>query len=338
MISLSNFTYFWIATLISLFRLALTFFTIKRVKFYPRRDILRNLMWSGIILFLGLAISSAKFNWEHSVPVKERVEAIFALDVSLSALAQDVVIEESEQVRKISRLDFEKQQVENVIGNLKGDAVGIIIFAEQAIPLQIVLSREDYQNSLLRNLRYIDKDFVRYGVKQGTDYGVLILTTLEQFGEKSKTKKLIFVLTDGEPQGDEANLQENMEKAMKVFVKRDDVSIYLIGVGNIREPSKIPQTEDEEGNPKEYYRQKEGGDFILTRPNPEFLTNLANSTGGHYFHATADKDLKNIIGSSIEKERRIIGFEKQTKAIDLTPYLLISSLVFLFIIPFIKSV
>ncbi len=129
-----------------------------------------------------------------------------------------------------------------------------------------------------------------------------------------------------------------MKKAIKFFVERDDISIYLIGVGNTRESSKIPQTEDEEGNPKEYYRQKESGDFILTRPNPEFLTNLANSTGGHYLHAASDKDLKNILGSSIERERRIIGFEKQSKAIDLTPYLLISSLIFLFIIPFIKSV
>ncbi len=338
MISIGNFTYFWIAAIISLILLALNFLTIRRIRFYRRRDILRNLMWSGIILFLGLVISSAKLNWEHPVPVKEKLEIIFALDTSLSALARDIIVKEDEQIRKISRLDFEKQQIENVIGDLRGDAVGIIIFAEQAIPLQIVLSREDYKNSILRNLRYIDKDFVRYGIKQGTDYGILILTSLEQFGEKSKTKKLIFVLTDGEPQGDEAKLQENMEKAMKIFAERNDISIYLIGVGNTREPSKIPQTEDEEGNPKEYYRQKEGGDFILTRPNPEFLTNLANSTGGHYFHATSDKDLKNILGSSIERERRIIGFEKQSKAIDLTPYLLISSLVFLFIIPFIKSV
>ncbi len=197
MISIGNFTYFWIAALISLLLSALNFLTIRRIKFYRRRDILRNLMWSGIILFLGLAISSAKLNWEHLVPVKEKVEIIFALDASLSALARDVIIREGEQVRKISRLDLEKQQVENVIGDLKGDAVGIIIFAEQAIPLQIVLSREDYQNSLLRNLRYIDKDFVRYGIKQGTDYGILILTALEQFSEKSNKKKIIFVLTDG---------------------------------------------------------------------------------------------------------------------------------------------
>ncbi len=338
MISIGNFTYFWIAALISLLLFALSFLTIKRTRFYRRRDILRNLMWSGIVFFLGLAISSAKLNWENPVPVKEKVEMIFAIDVSLSALARDVTIRENEQIRKISRLDLEKQQVENVIGDLKGDAVGIIIFAEQAIPLQIVLSREDYQNSLLRNLKYIDKNFIRYSIKQGTDYGNLILSALEQFGKKSSIKKIIFVLTDGEPQGDEEKLRENMEKAMEVFSERDDISIYLIGIGDIREPSKIPQTEDEEGNPKEYYRQKEGGDFILTRPNPEFLANLANSTGGHYFHAISDKDLKNILANSIERERRVIGFEKQSKAINLTPYLLISSLIFLFIIPFIKSV
>jgi len=266
------------------------------------------------------------------------VEIIFAIDASLSALARDVIIKEGEKTWKISRLDLEKKQVENVVGDLKDDAIGIIAFANEAVPLQIVLSREDYKNTLIRNLRNIDEVFVRHEISQGTDYGTLILTALKQLGKKSNTKKLIFILTDGEPQGDEEKLQKNMEKAMKVFSERDDVSFYLIGVGNTQEPSKIPQIEDEEGNPKEYYRQKEGGDFILTRPNPEFLTNLANATGGNYIHAISDKDLKDVLGKSIEKERRIIGFEKQTKAIDLTPYLLISSLVLLFIIPFIKSV
>jgi len=137
-------------------------------------------------------------------------------------------------------------------------------------------------------------------------------------------------LTDGEPQGDEAKLEENMEKAMKIFAERDDISIYLIGVGNIRESSKI-STDRRRGRQSERILSPERKRRFYPHPaNPEFLANLANSTGGHYLHATSDKDLKNILGSSIESERRIIGFEKQSKAIDLTPYLLISSLVFSF--------
>ncbi len=341
MIQFNNPSYFWFAAILSIFIAALNLFTLKRIRIFRRFDVIRGLMWCGMIIFLGMALSGARLEWKKPVPIKEKLEIIFALDVSLSSLAQDVVLEESEQLGKISRLDFEKQQVENAIGMLSGDAVGIIVFADKAIPLQIVLSREDYGNTLIRNLRYIDKEFVRYAISQGTDYGDLILVALEQFGKETASQKVIFILTDGEQQGEEEKLKENMEKALEQFSKRKDIAIYLVGVGNPRESSSIPKVEDENGDVKEYYIQTNGeaaGQRILTRPSPEFLAHLANMTSGHYLHASSKEDLKNILLSSIESERRIIGFKERSDAIDLTQYLLISSLIFLFTIPIIKSV
>ncbi|MDP1629151.1 MAG: VWA domain-containing protein [bacterium] len=341
MIHFGSPNYFWFCAALSVFILSLNIFTLKRIGIFRRLDAARILMWSGVVLFLGMIISDAKLEWKKAIPVKEKLEIVFALDISLSSLACDVIIEEGDQWRKISRLDFEKQQVENVIEILSGDAVGIIVFADKAFPLQIVLSREDYRHTLLRNLKYIDKDFIRYGISQGTDYGNLIMVALEQFGKKNSAKKVLFILTDGEAQGNEEKLRENLKKAIEIFSQRDDIAVYLIGIGNSREPSMIPKTEDAEGNPKEYYCQNQGeakGQPILTRPNPEFLTRLANMTDGHYFQATSGKDLKNILESSIERERRIIGFQEKSKMVDLTPYLLISSLIFLFAIPIIKSV
>lgn len=339
MIQFGNLLYFELAAFLSLFFLLLNLFTMKRIGYFKKRDIARSLMWSGIVLFLGLAASTAKLNWEISVPVKEKAKIIFALDASLSALARDVeVTEKNEKTRKITRFDFEKQLVENVVIDLlEGDAVGVTFFADQAIPVQDVLSREDYRNSIIRNLKYYDDVFVKEGIKQGTDYGILIMSGMEQFGGKDEIKKLLFVLTDGEPQGDEEKLKENLKKALELFSERSDIVMYFFCIGDTRGPSKIPKEEDEKGNPKEYYLQKDGQP-VLTRPNPEFLTNLANATGGHFVQAESSQDLKNILLNSIEQERRIIGWEQKTEPIDLTPYLLISSLVFLFIIPILKPV
>ena len=113
--------------------------------------------------------------------------------------------------------------------------------------------------------------------------------------------------------------------------------VYLLGCGNPAEPSKIPKIEDENGRPKEYYTDKNGRP-ILTRPNPEFLTNLASAMDGHYIHVAFGKNLNDILPDLIESEYGIIGWEKKTESIDLTPYLLISSLFFLFMIPVVKSV
>ncbi len=336
-----NLFYFWLSAAISVFVFALNLFTLKRIRFFRYFDVIRALMWSSVVLFLGMALSGVKISWNKPFPIKEKLEIIFALDVSLSSLARDVIVEKDGRLRKISRLDFEKEQVENIIGILGGDAAGIIIFADKAVPLQIILSREDYGNTLIRNLRYIDKNFVRYAVSQGTDYGNLILAALEQFGKETSRKKILFVLTDGEPQGEEEKLQKNLGEAIKQFSARKDIGVYLIGIGNSREPSPIPKVEDENGNVKEYYIETYGkakGQQILTRPNPEFLAHLANMTNGYYFHAASSQDLKNIFKTSLEKERRIIGFQEKTETHDLTPYLLFSSLILLFAIPFIKAV
>jgi len=337
MIQIGNYFYLEIVIFFSLIFLVLNFWTSKRIRSFRPREIIRHLMWSGIIIFLGMILAGAKLSWEKPMPVKEKMEIIFALDASLSMLARDVSVKEGEFSRKISRLDMGKQQIENVVGGLSGDAIGIIVFADRAIPLQIILSREDYQNSLLRNLKQIDASFVRYGIKQGTDYGNLIMTALEQFSKKNGAKKALFVLTDGEPQGEEQKLQENLTKALSLFVGRNDIRIYLIGIGDSRERSKIPKTEDDYGNPKEYYTHK-NGDPVITRPNLEFLSNLADVTGGYYTHTDSDQDLKNVLVNSIEKERRIIGFKPVSELIDLTPYLAICSLMFLITIPFLKSV
>ena len=128
-----------------------------------------------------------------------------------------------------------------------------------------------------------------------------------------------------------------MSKALEKFSERKDINVYLIGVGNPAEPSKIPRIENAEGKPVEYYAH-ESGELILTRPNPEFLANLANVLGGRYVHADSNQNLKNILLSLIESERIIIGWEKRKEPIDLTPYLLTGSLIFLFIIPFLKTV
>ncbi len=337
MVQFENSFYFWLASSFSVFFLFLSFFTIRRVHYFKKRDIARSIFWSGIIIFLGAAISGAKANWEISLPVKEKIEIIFSLDCSLSSLARDIVIAEKEETRTISRLDMGKMQIENVIELLGGDAVGIIAFADYAIPLQKVLSKEDYKNSLLRNLQYIDEDFIRHGIKQGTDYGALIIASLEQFGKKDDGRKIHFILTDGEPQGDETKLKENLKKSLGLSAERNDIIIYLICIGNSRELSKIPKIEDSRGNIEEYYAD-ENGEPVFTRPNPEFLINLANSTGGKFIQAESSQNLKDIMMNSIEKERRIVGFEKHSKSIDLAPYLLICSLVFLFVIPILKSV
>ncbi len=341
MIQFSNPSYFWFGAGLAAFLLLLNVFTFKRVQFFRRRDLLRALMWSIAVFFLGTVLAEARVEWKRPLPVLEKLEIIFGIDVSLSALAQDALISQGENQQKVSRLEFEKMQVEKVIASLGDDAIGIIAFAAEAVTLQIALSREDRRNTVLRNLKYIDKNFVRYEVLQGTDYGILLLAAIEQFGKSEEAKKILFVLTDGEQQGDEEKLKENLEKAVSALSERKGMAIYFIAVGDDSKTSLIPKSEDENGNPKGYYTYEEGemaGQPIPTRPHPEFLARLADSIDGHFLQANDDKTLARLLENAIKQERRIIGLEEKTQLIDLASYLLIGALICLFTIPLIKSV
>ena len=133
---LDNLAYFWLAAIFSLALLIINLSTLKRVGHLKKKgEFGRCLLWSNIILFLGMTLAGSKLDWEKPMPIKEKMEIIFALDVSLSPLAKDAEIEEemaklaeayknepdiSERVRS----DESKQYLGNIIKNRK--AVGLL--------------------------------------------------------------------------------------------------------------------------------------------------------------------------------------------------------------------
>ncbi len=71
-------------------------------------------------LFLGLALARPQIG-THAVPVKaEGIDLIFALDTSLSMLAEDI---------KPNRLTRAKHEISALMEKLRGDRVGIVIFS-----------------------------------------------------------------------------------------------------------------------------------------------------------------------------------------------------------------
>lgn len=332
--------YFWLGVCLAVLFFTWSAATFKRIKKYRRLDIARSAMWSAIIFFLGLVLAESAIFLPVKLPVKERLEIVFCLDASLSSLAIDIETEVNGESKKISRLEFQKRLVEELSANLKDDAVGIIAFAAEAIPLQIALVREDYKNTFLRNLKNIDNFFVRRGIIQGTDYGKLLEAALEQFQEPS-LKKLLIILTDGEQQGDNERLKENLNRALESFSQEKSIVTYFVSVGNANMASPIPKSEDKEGKPKDYYKHEKGeaaGQLILTRPHPEFLSQLANAVNGYFIEAKGNEKLKTILKEVISKERRIIGHEEKNQKNEIGFYLVTISLLFLFVIPLIKTV
>ena len=143
---------------------------------------------------------------------REGVDIVFAIDVSKSMLAEDVLPNRMEKAKKI---------VSETIGELVSDRVGLVVYAGNAYP-QLPLTT-DYSSARLF-LKNVDSDLVP---RQGTDVGSAIELALDYFQNVSEKKnQCIIVLSDGEDheEGSIAAAEKAAEKG---------IIVHTIGLGTL---------------------------------------------------------------------------------------------------------
>lgn len=239
-----------------------------------------------IWLWFGLAcciVALARPQWgviEEQVFDQSR-EVIIAVDLSRSMLAQDV---------KPSRLDRSKLLIQSLLDGLKGERVGLVLFAGTAF-LQSPLS-SDYE--VLREfLPALDPDYLPEG---GSNYKVMLETSIQAFGTSTADRYLI-VLSDGESTVDDW-------KGVTGSLKTKGVRIIGLGVGTTQ-GSLIP---DAAGG----FVKDERGAVVMSRLNSSTLQELAQVTGGAYTDASAWVDLPGLLRTTVEAGKKGEFSEKNT--------------------------
>jgi hypothetical protein len=202
---------------------------------------------------------------------------MIALDLSRSMWTEDV---------GPSRLDLAKQTVEKLLNGLKGESVGLIVFAGTAF-VQVPLS-PDYQ--IIREfMPSLDPDYMPQG---GSDYQKLLEAALEGFGEKRDRDRYLVILSDGE------SSTRGWQNRLADLAKRD-IHVVGIGVGT----AKGGFINDQKGG----YLADRNGDAILTRLQPATLQTLANRTNGKYVEASTlatPEAVRALIKDTVETGRQ----------------------------------
>ena len=206
------------------------------------------------LFFMILALCEPKWGF-HIEEVKRRgVDLVIALDVSKSMLAEDL---------KPNRLGRAKLEIGNLLDSLRGDRVGLVVFAGSHF-IQCPLTL-DYSTVKL----FLEDVGIESIPRGGTDVGGAIKKAIEAFEGEEAGDRVVLLLTDGEDHGDQ--LDKALEEA-----KKKDIKIYPVGVGKT-EGAPIPV--QGEGDQMQYLRGKEGG-VILSRLDSGLLQRIAGSTGG----------------------------------------------------------
>ncbi len=264
-----------------------------------------------VLIVLGLANPQIGSKIEEVKNVG--IDVYILLDVSQSMLAQDI---------KPSRLEKAKHDIASLIHKLRGDRIGLIVFAGEAY-VQFPLTT-DYSAANL----FLSAVSVNSVPQPGTAIGPAIELALKSFKKDEETKKAIVVITDGEDH--EGDLKKPIEEAKKM-----DVSIYAIGLGS---PAGVPiPVYDKYGN-KVGYKKDNQGNIVLTKLDEATLQEITSEANGKYYRGSnTDDELDSVYKDLASYQGTEYGATKITEYEDRFYYLLFPALLLLLIEFFISE-
>ena len=208
------------------------------------------------------------------------VDIVFAVDVSKSMLAEDIVP---------SRIEKSKQLVSQIINNLGGDRIGIVAYAGKAFP-QLPLTT-DYSSAKMF-LQNMDTDMLS---SQGTAIDEAIRLSSTYFAQDELTERLLFIVSDGEDHND-------LSYDMAELAGKNNITIYSIGVGT-EKGSPIPIKKN---GILMSYKKDINGEVVITKLNKTYLENISKKTGGKYISGAITNnvidDVIDILENTEKKE------------------------------------
>ena len=264
------FYYLAIVAILLLLFILVAFWKRKKQKFFADHNLLQKLSpeaspFKSILkmLVVGLALTSLifalvnpKMGTKMKTIKREGVDIVFALDVSKSMLAEDIVP---------NRLEKSKQIISKIIDKLGSDRVGIIIYAGNAYPLLPITTDQAAAKMFLQNA---DPDMVS---SQGTAINEALKLAKTFYDDDEQTNRYLFIVSDGEDH--EENVSYVADEATKEGIK-----IFTIGVGT-PEGGPIPLKRE---NTLIGYKKDREGEVVITRLNENTLQQIANDGDGKY--------------------------------------------------------
>lgn len=262
---------------------------LKRFKNYAETGFYRyyfrdqSAFWIGLKLFMGilalaaiiLALARPQWDYETRELEKKGMDIVFAIDVSRSMDAQDVMP---------SRLMRALIQISAFLEQLDTDRIGIIAF-EGVATLECPLT-DDFE-AVRIVLQGLNSNTVE---RPGTNIGSALSLAAQAFSQASAANSLILI-SDGEDLSGEALKQVKL-------LKDKGIRLYTMGVGSPEGTIVV--------NPFT-------GQEVVSKLDEASLRKLADSTGGEYFRITPGGDeIQLVLRRIYEREESRINRKSVT--------------------------
>jgi Ca-activated chloride channel family protein len=251
----------------------------------PARQRLRNALVLLGLALVGVALARPRWGQTEELVKRRGIEVLIAVDVSKSMLAEDL---------KPSRISRARREIQDLLGLLEGNRVGLIAFAGDAFVHCPPTTDLDACGLFVES---IDIGLIQRG---GTHIGDAIRKAAKVFEESPAAQKALILITDGEDHDtDPVTAAKDITKV--------GARIYAIGIGT-PDGSLIPVT-DEKGNV--VYLKDRQGQVVKSRLDETSLQKIALETGGAYHRATgAGLELEEILKRVESLEKSELESEK----------------------------
>lgn len=270
-----------------------------------------NKQWIKIGFYL-LALTCFVLAWANpqwgtkTEKVKRKsVDVMLALDISESMLAEDI---------SPSRLDRAKRFTQNLIEELRGERIGLILFAGNAY-LQMPLTT-DYSAAQL----FVRSANTSLAATQGTAISDAVDLAERSFAEDNKSHKVLIVISDGENHD-----QETIERVAEA--RGNGLITFTLGVGT-EQGGQIPAMV---AGRKSYKRDNKGA-VINTKLNEVMMNDIAEKGGGAYFNIANGYQIIDVLEDKIANvEKRELEQRVFNEYESYFHYFLAMGLLFLFL-------
>lgn len=248
------------------------------------RQILKAVFFLLFVFFGVIALTRPQFGVKMELVERKGIDIMVAMDISKSMLAEDVAP---------SRLERAKFEIARFIDLLKGDRVGLIVFAGESF-VQCPLTLDYGAAKMFLNV--VNTDWVQV---QGTAIADAINQAREAFKTKQNKSRVLIILSDGED-----HVGDAVAAAKKAV--EENIKIYTVGLGS---ESGVPIPINK-GKGNIVYKKDSDGNLVMTKLNPVMLEKIAIAGNGKYFQAGTNLDLVSIYSEIAKMEKNEFGADR----------------------------
>lgn len=236
-----------------------------------RREVKSWLMMLALMLLI-FTLARPQFGTKTETRKRQGIEAIIALDISNSMMAEDVTP---------SRLEKSKMLVSSIVDKMTDDRIGLIVYAGEAY-IQLPIT-SDYVSAKM----FLDTAEPSMITTQGTDIKQAINLAMRSFTPNQEASKAIFIITDGED--NEGGAAEAAREAVKHGIK-----VYVLGVGS-PQGAPIPM----QGSTK--YITDNSGNVVVSKLNEQMCREIAQAGQGAYIYVDNSSSAQEKLSEQVDK-------------------------------------